>query len=134
MTEMMRRLGETGGGIGSAPVTPKALADLVALVDGGTLNSTAAREVFAALFERGGDPAEVVRSRGLAQVSDAAQIELLADRVIAENPGPAADYRAGKKAALQFLVGRVMRESGGKANPQVVSGILRGRLDGQPAA
>jgi aspartyl-tRNA(Asn)/glutamyl-tRNA(Gln) amidotransferase subunit B len=128
MTEMARRLAETRTGIAEARVVPAALAALAALVDDRTLNSTSAKEVFAEMFETGAAPAEIVQRRGLAQVSDAGRIEALADQAIAENAKSAADYRSGKKAALQFLVGQVMRLSRGKADPQMVARLLRERL------
>jgi len=128
MTEMQRLLAERSLAPSDARITPRALADLVALVDGGTLGSTGAREVFAVLFAEGGDPARIVAERGMAQVSDAGEMGALADRVIAENEAAAADYRKGKQAALQRLVGQVMRLSGGRANPRVVAGLLRERL------
>ena len=79
------------------------------------------------LFERGGDPAAIVDEQGLAQVSDAGALEALVDQAIAENPKSVEDYRGGKKAALQFLVGQVMRLSQGKANPRAVNGAAAGQ-------
>jgi aspartyl-tRNA(Asn)/glutamyl-tRNA(Gln) amidotransferase subunit B len=87
-----------------------------------------AREVFQVLFERGGDPEAIVKEKGLAQVSDAGAIEALADRAIAENAKSVEAFRAGKEAALQHLVGQVMRLSRGKANPQLAADVLRRKL------
>jgi len=128
MTEMLRLLAETGKAIGEVPVPPKALADLVALVDDKTLSSTGAKTVFGVLFEEGGDPAAIVEERGLAQVSDSGEMEKLVAQAIGENPKSVADYKGGKKAALQYLMGQVMRLSKGKANPQVVVELLRKQL------
>ncbi|MFH0952990.1 MAG: Asp-tRNA(Asn)/Glu-tRNA(Gln) amidotransferase subunit GatB [Verrucomicrobiota bacterium] len=130
MTDMLRCLSEKELEIGQCRVTPQALADLVRLVDGKVLNMPGAREVFNVLFEKGGDPAAVVKERGLAQVSDAGALEAMADQAIAENPKSVADYQAGKAAALQFLVGQVMRRSKGKANPQIVGEMLKKKLAG----
>ena len=128
MTDMLRCLSEKEMEIGEVLVTPKALADLIRLVDGKTLNMPSAREVFAILFEKGGDPDAIVRERGMTQVSDTGALEAMADKAIADNPKSVADYKAGKAAALQFLVGQVMRLSKGKANPQIVEEILKRKL------
>jgi aspartyl-tRNA(Asn)/glutamyl-tRNA(Gln) amidotransferase subunit B len=85
--------------------------------------------VFGILFREGGDPETIVRDRGLVQVSDSSEIEAYVEQVVAEQAHSVADYRKGKTAALQFLVGQVMRVSRGKANPKVVSKILIAKLD-----
>lgn len=128
MTEMLRCLSEKELEIGQARITPRALADLIKLVDGKTLNMPGAREVFAVLFERGGDPAAIVKERGMAQVSDTGAIDAFVEQAIAANAKSVEDFKAGKTAALQFLVGQVMRLSKGKANPQVVQEALKKRL------
>lgn len=128
MTEMLRCLSEKEMEIGQARITPRALADLITLVDGKTLNMPSAREVFAVLFERGGDPGSIVKERGMAQVSDTGAIDAFVEQAIAANAKSVEDFKAGKTAALQFLVGQVMRLSKGKANPQVVQEALKKRL------
>lgn len=128
MTEMLRLLSEKELDIGHVPLTPQALADLVRLVDDQTVNSTSAKEVFAVLFEKGGDPAQLVRERGLAQVSDAGALEALVREALAAHPKSVADYRAGKEAALKFLMGQVMRASKGKGNPQMIQELLKREL------
>jgi aspartyl-tRNA(Asn)/glutamyl-tRNA(Gln) amidotransferase subunit B len=133
MTEMRRWLSDREMDIGRVRVAPESLARLVAMVDDRILNSTKAKEVFAALFEEGGRPEDVVQRMGLAQVSDAGAIEALVDQAMAANPQSVEDYRKGKTAALQFLVGQVMRLSRGKANPQIVRQMLDAKLAG-PAA
>ena len=100
------------------------------LVEDHVVNMPGAREVFAELFEKGGDPAEIVKARGLAQVSDTGALEAMAAQAIAENPKSAADFKAGKTAALQFFIGQVMRKSKGKANPAAVQEILKRKLSG----
>jgi len=130
MTEMLRLLSEREMKISDVIFSPRALTELVKLVDDKAINSTSAKEVFAELFEKGGLPGDIVRARGLTQVSDSGAIETLVDQAMAENPGPVEDYRSGKKAAAKFLVGQVMRLSKGKANPQVVTGLLERKLKG----
>ncbi len=128
MTDVLRVLSERGTTLASIPLTAAALAGLVALVDRKTVNMPTAKEVFAELVDKGGDPVEIVKRRGLGQVSDAGAIETFADQAIAANPGPAAEFRSGKAPALQFLIGQVMKLSRGKANPQLAAEVLRRRL------
>jgi aspartyl-tRNA(Asn)/glutamyl-tRNA(Gln) amidotransferase subunit B len=80
------------------------------------------------MFASGRSAVEIVKAKGIEQVSDASAIEALADEVINANPGPAADFRAGKLAALNFLKGQVMKLSKGKANPQLAGEILQKKL------
>ena len=128
MGELLRALGEKGLTIADAKITPAALASLIDLLDKKTINGPAAKEVFQILFEQGGDPAEIVKARGLAQVSDTSAIDAFADQAIAANPKSVADYRAGKQAALMYLVGQIMKLSRGKANPQLAADLLRTKL------
>jgi aspartyl-tRNA(Asn)/glutamyl-tRNA(Gln) amidotransferase subunit B len=109
---------------------PEAVLELVNLVDTKTISSAAAQQVFAEMFETGKSPGAIVQEKGLAQVSDTGAIEKLCDEVIAANPGPAADFKAGKGAALNFLKGQVMKLSKGKANPAVAGEILERKLKG----
>jgi aspartyl-tRNA(Asn)/glutamyl-tRNA(Gln) amidotransferase subunit B len=128
MTEMLRCLAEGPSDIDDVAIEPVALAQLIGLVDNKTINSNKAKEVFEVLFREGGDPEAIVKARGLAQVSDEGAIEGFVDQVISEHAGPVDDFRNGKAAALQFLVGQVMRLSRGKANPQMVGDLLREKL------
>ena len=130
MVELLRALGEKGQGIADAKVTPEALAALIALVDAKTIHSSAAKEVFQVLFDRGGEPAAIVKEKGLAQVSDTGAIDGFAAQAIAANEKVAAEFRGGKEAALMFLVGQVMKLSRGKANPQLAAEALRRKLQG----
>ena len=129
MTEMLRLLSEREIEISEAKITPEALAALVALVDDRTINSTTAKEVFVVLFDKGGDPDDMVEKQGLKQMSDTGAIEELVLKAIEENPKSVTDYRNGKKAAAKYLVGQVMRLSKGKADPQVVSRLIEDRLN-----
>jgi len=107
---------------------PTALVELVGLVEGKTISSSAAQQVFAEMFDTGKAPAAIVQEKGLAQVSDTGALEKFCDEVIAANPGPAADFKAGKVAALNFLKGQVMKVSKGKANPGLVGEMLERKL------
>jgi len=107
---------------------PASIAELVDLVEDGTINGRQAKEVFAGMFASGKTPKAIVAEKGLQQVSDTGAIETLCDEVIAQNAGPAADYKAGKAAALNFLKGQVMKLSKGKANPGLVGEVLIRKL------
>jgi aspartyl-tRNA(Asn)/glutamyl-tRNA(Gln) amidotransferase subunit B len=107
---------------------PEAILELADLVDAKTISSSAAQQVFAEMFDTGKSPAAIVQEKGLAQVSDTGAIEKFCDEAIAAHPGPAADFRSGKAAALNFLKGQVMKLSKGKANPALAGEILERKL------
>jgi aspartyl-tRNA(Asn)/glutamyl-tRNA(Gln) amidotransferase subunit B len=114
--------------LGHLKFKPEAILELVGLVESKTISTSAAQQVFAEMFDTGEAPATIVEKKGLAQVSDTGAIETFCDEVIAANPGPAADFRAGKAAALNFLKGQVMKASKGKANPALAGDILQRKL------
>lgn len=114
--------------LASLKFKPEQLLELVSLVEAKTISNSAAQQIFAEMFETGKAPAAIVQEKGLAQVSDTGAIEKICDEVIAANPGPAADFKAGKVAALNFLKGQVMKLSKGKANPGVAGEILERKL------
>ncbi len=133
MTEMLRLLAEKNMTIQQAAIRPEGLAALVRMVEEQVLNSNTAKEVFTVLFAQGGDPAAWVREKGLAQVSDAGALEAMVDKILAEHSKSAADFKTGKQAALQFLIGQAMRASKGKANPGRVRELLKIKLTGNSA-
>jgi aspartyl-tRNA(Asn)/glutamyl-tRNA(Gln) amidotransferase subunit B len=114
--------------LGDLKFKPEALVELVGLVEAKTISNAAAQQVFGEMYLHGKSPAAIVQERGLAQVSDTGAIEKLCDEAIALNPGPVADYKAGKVAALNALKGQVMKLSKGKANPALVGDILERKL------
>jgi aspartyl-tRNA(Asn)/glutamyl-tRNA(Gln) amidotransferase subunit B len=109
---------------------PEHLAELVSMVESKKISSSSAQQVFGEMFTSGQAPGGIVESRGLAQVSDTGAIEKFCDEAIAAHPGPSADFRAGKAAALNFLKGQVMKLSKGKANPNLIGDILEKKLRG----
>ena len=114
--------------LAGAPITGPGLARLVLAAESGAIATAAAKEVFAEMVERGGDPDQIVAERGLAQVSDEGAVAAIVDEVIAANADKVAQYRDGKTALFGFFVGQAIRASDGKANPQVVQKLLAGRL------
>jgi len=107
---------------------PQAILELVDLVESGKISNKIAQDVFGEVFATGESPAKIVEKKGLAQVSDTGTIEKFCDDAIAGNPGPVADFKAGRVAALNFLKGQVMRLSKGKANPALVGEILQRKI------
>jgi aspartyl-tRNA(Asn)/glutamyl-tRNA(Gln) amidotransferase subunit B len=107
---------------------PRHLAELIGLVDAGTLGSNGARQVLPEVFRTGKSPSSIVEELGLAQVSDTEGLEQAVRSVIAENPAAVADYRRGKDAAINALKGQVMKATRGKANPAVAEALLRQHL------
>jgi aspartyl-tRNA(Asn)/glutamyl-tRNA(Gln) amidotransferase subunit B len=128
INNLRAKLTESGLGLGELRFPPAAISELTNLVESGKISSKIAQEVFNAMFDTGEAPARIVELRGLAQVSDAGAIETFCDQAIAANPGPVADFKAGKSAALNFLKGQVMKLSKGKANPGVAGEILERKL------
>ncbi|HEU4527370.1 MAG TPA: Asp-tRNA(Asn)/Glu-tRNA(Gln) amidotransferase subunit GatB [Actinomycetota bacterium] len=114
--------------LADSKVTPAHVADLARLVGDGTISATGGKQVLEVAFETG-EPAEaIVEVHGLRQVTDTAALEAWVDDAIAENPGPVEQFKGGKEGILGFLVGQVMKRSGGAANPKVVNELLRERL------
>ena len=114
--------------IEASPVTPKGLADLLALVEEGVISGKIAKTVFDDMAKTGKSPQDIVQEKGLVQVRDTDAIEAAVDKVIAENPKEVEAYRGGKLKLIGFFVGQVMRETRGKANPQLVNEVLAKKL------
>ncbi len=109
-------------------LSPAALGELVALVEGEVVSGKAAKELFSEVMAHGGSPKALAAARGMAQVKDATAIAAWVDQVLAQNPEMVAKYKAGKTNVLGFLVGQVLKESSGAANPKLVSDLLRQKL------
>jgi aspartyl-tRNA(Asn)/glutamyl-tRNA(Gln) amidotransferase subunit B len=128
MGDVHAYLNQAGGEIASFPLTPTALAELVALVAAGTINNTTAKDVFVRMIAEGKSAQEIVAAEGLAQISDTGELERLVEQAIADNPKIVEDYRGGKEKALGALVGAVMKATRGQANAGVVNELLRKKL------
>ncbi len=110
-------------------VPPANLAGLLRLIDDGSVSGKLAKEqIFPEMLTGGKDAKTVVAEKGLAQISDQAELEKIAEKIIADNPKPVADYRSGNANAIMFLVGQVMKASKGKANPQLVTKLLKEKM------
>jgi aspartyl-tRNA(Asn)/glutamyl-tRNA(Gln) amidotransferase subunit B len=110
--------------ISDVPLTPEALAAMIALIEKGTISNKIAKDVFKELVENGGDPEQIVKAKGLVQISDQGEIKKMIIGILNQNQASVDDYQAGKEKAIGFLVGQVMKASRGKANPQLVNQIL----------
>ncbi len=129
LNELLRELpGDDDTAIASCPVPPRNLAGLLRLIDDGTISGKIAKEVFEKMYQSG-EPAEAIVSReGLRQVADAGELGAVVDRVLSSHPKVVEDWKGGKKAALGFLVGQVMKSTGGRANPALVNALLAEKL------
>jgi aspartyl-tRNA(Asn)/glutamyl-tRNA(Gln) amidotransferase subunit B len=129
MTELMGRMNEAGAeNINSTKITPEGIAELIALIKKGTISGKIAKTVFDEMFKAGGRPEKIVADKGLVQITDTKEIETVIDKVIAANPKIVAEIKGGKEAAMGFLTGQVMKESRGKANPQMVNEMLKKKI------
>lgn len=129
MVELMGILNETGKDVEDIKIKPEQLAGMLSMIDKGTISGKIAKEVFREMFETGKNPEAIVKEKGLVQISDQSELEKIARKVIDENPKSVQDYKNGKEKALGFLVGQIMKETRGKANPQMVNNILKRMLE-----
>jgi aspartyl-tRNA(Asn)/glutamyl-tRNA(Gln) amidotransferase subunit B len=129
LNELLRELPpDDDRAVAACPIPPASLVGLLRLIDDGTISGKIAKEVFDKMY-RSGDAALAIVSRdGLTQMADEGALGTTVDRVLVEHAKVVEDYRAGKKAALGFLVGQVMKSTGGKANPAVVNRLLMEKL------
>ena len=128
MGELLRTMKERGLDVAQVPLRPDALAGLIALVENGTISNAIAKDVFAKMYESGRSAEDIVAAEGLAQNSDEDALVAIIRDVIASNADAAAQYRAGQQKTFGFLVGQVMKGSGGKANPRLANELLRREL------
>jgi len=125
MGEVLRTMKERGIPVEQVPLSPSALGDLIRIVEKGTISSTVAKDVFAKMYDTGRSAEDIVTADGLAQTSDTSAIEPHVRKVVEGHPEVIAEIRAGKDRKFQFLVGQVMKESRGKADPKVVTELLK---------
>lgn len=128
ITELRKHLIEHNHSISQIEITPENYAELICFVASGQINSSAAQTVLHEMYKTGGDPSQIIADKNLAQLSDEKELENIAHKVIAENHQSVEDFKAGKENALKFLMGQVMSATKGRANPQVVSELLRKKL------
>ncbi|UNC91492.1 Asp-tRNA(Asn)/Glu-tRNA(Gln) amidotransferase subunit GatB [Candidatus Contubernalis alkaliaceticus] len=128
MGELIGLLNAKKEDISACKITPSSLARLFQLIDDQTISGKIAKTVFQDMFDTGKDPETIVKEKNLVQITDTGEIEVIVDQVIEANPGSVADFKGGKKKALGFLVGQIMKATKGQANPQVVNKLLAEKL------
>jgi aspartyl-tRNA(Asn)/glutamyl-tRNA(Gln) amidotransferase subunit B len=132
--DLSRLANETAVAVAESGFTPESVAELVALTEAGTINSKTAKDLITRIWTAGGSPKALVEAEGLGQVSDTGAIDALVREILAGNEKTVADFRAGKTKVMGFLVGQVMKQSRGKANPQLAEERLRAALESPDAA
>lgn len=130
MGELTRELNNSGLDVSASPVSPERLVGLLQLVDKGTVSLKVAREIFPDVYSSGKTPEQIIRERGLTQVSDEGALDKIIEEVLVKSPAQVAQFKEGKQQVLGFLVGQVMKVSGGKANPGKVNELLKRKLGG----
>ena len=127
INELFGRLNKEGLSIENSPVSADQLGGIVDLIGDGTISGKLAKDLFEIIWTEGGDPRQVVEARGMKQVTDTGAIESAVDAIIASNPDKVAQAQA-KPTMLGWFVGQVMKQTGGKANPQAVNDVLKSKL------
>ncbi|MEK7447616.1 MAG: Asp-tRNA(Asn)/Glu-tRNA(Gln) amidotransferase subunit GatB, partial [Patescibacteria group bacterium] len=127
-TEMVGKLNETGTDFSKMKVEPENMAELTIVVENGTISGKQAKDVFAEMFSSGKSALGVIEEKGMKQITDTSQIEVIIQEVIEANPKVVEDFKNGKEKAFGFLIGQVMARTKGQANPRVVNEILKEKL------
>jgi aspartyl-tRNA(Asn)/glutamyl-tRNA(Gln) amidotransferase subunit B len=130
MGELTRELNHSGTDAAASPVPPERLVSLLQMVEQGTISLKVARDIFPELYSSGKAPEQIVQEKGLTQVSDEGALQKIIEEVLTKNPAQVAQFKEGKHQVLGFLVGQVMKASGGKANPGKVNELLKRKLVG----
>ncbi len=128
MGDFLKFLNAAGVEIEESKVSPKHLVGMLKLIDDGTISGKIAKTVFAEMFETGKMPEEIVREKGLVQITDESAISDAVDQVLLDNPNEVERYKAGQQQLLGFFIGQVMKATKGKANPAVVNKLLKDKL------
>jgi aspartyl-tRNA(Asn)/glutamyl-tRNA(Gln) amidotransferase subunit B len=128
-TQLLPAVKDRGQELGQSKVTPARFAALLKMLSKDEINSNAAREVLAQLFDGDETPEAIVSAKGFKQVSDRGALDAMIDKVLGEQPAAVADFKSGQGKAMGFLIGQVMQASGGKANPKIIRELLAGKLE-----
>ena len=128
MGDFLRLVKENNLSYDELKISPEQLKEILKLIDQGTISNKIAKIVFEEMFKSGKDPEVIVKEKGLVQISDSNQLEVIVNKVLQNNPQVILDYKAGKERAFKFLIGQVMKETRGKANPQMVNQIVLKKL------
>lgn len=129
MVELLAKVNAEGMELEAVKIQPEQMAALLKLVDSGDISGKIAKKVFAEMFATGKDPADIIKEQGLVQISDEGTLKEMVSQVVEANPKSVEDYKAGKTKAMGFLVGQIMKQSRGQANPAVINKLLAEKLD-----
>ena len=127
--ELTRLFNAFGGSIEATMIRPEHVVDLLDLIEEGTLSTGMAKEVFEEMFKSGQPPRQIAQEGGMVQITDADAVRPAVDKAVADNPKPVTDFLSGKETALKFLVGQVMKNTQGKADPQLVAVLIKQKLE-----
>ncbi len=128
MGDLLRLLKEEKRDIQDSPISPAALADMIRLIEDGTISGKMAKEIMEGMYQSGQAPREVIKEKGLVQVTDEKMISSVIAAVMAANPAQLGEYRSGKEKLFGFFVGQVMKATQGKGNPQLINELLKKML------
>ncbi len=128
ITELARMVFESKLTMEDLKITAENFAELIKMIYLGEINSSGAQIILEEMFKTGGDPSQIVKEKDLGQVSDAGELESMVNKILADNPSAVADFKAGKENSIKFLMGQVMKETKGKANPPVVMALLKEKM------
>ncbi len=128
MSELIRELKRDNKEIDECPLTPKHLAEMLKMIDEGTISGKIAKTVFVEMYQTGKEPMEIVESRGWVQISDQGELAKIIDEVVSLHPGEVKSFQGGKGKLLGFFVGEVMKMTRGKANPKLLNTLLKEKL------
>lgn len=129
MVELLAKVNAEGMELEAVKIQPEQMAAVLKLVDSGDISGKIAKKVFAEMFATGKDPADIIKEQGLVQISDEDALKEMVSHVVEANPKSVEDYKAGKTKAMGFLVGQIMKQSRGQANPAVINKLLAEKLD-----
>ena len=128
MGDVLAHVNETKMEIEEVPIKPAALAELIGVIEDGTISGKIAKEVFEEMWNSGKGPKEIIENQGLVQITDAGELERTVEEVLAAHPQQLDQYRSGKQQLFGFFVGQTMKATGGKANPKIVNELLKKKL------
>ena len=128
MGDVLRFLNEEKRDIRRCPITAKSLADMINLIEEGTISGKMAKDIIGDMYQTGRPPQDIIREKGLVQITDESELAKTIAAIIDAHPGQLADYRGGKEKLFGFFVGQVMKATQGKANPQLVNSLLKKML------
>ena len=125
LSDFLGLLNETSAEVGDTKINAENFAEWACLIHRGVITSRAAKDVLKEMWATGKDPSQIIKEKNLVQVQDKSKLEETAQKVIDENETAVSDYKKGKEASLQFLIGQVIKETRGRANPETIAGILK---------